>query len=52
MVVLDLFVQLESLKKERDSVISTHYYQDSKIAFPEVIRLQTLIPLESMLDLS
>ena len=31
MAALDLFAQLESLKKERNAVILAHYYQDPDI---------------------
>ena len=31
MATLDLFAQLESLKKERNTVILAHYYQDPDI---------------------
>ena len=31
MAAVDLFAQLESLKKERNAVIFAHYYQDPNI---------------------
>ena len=33
MATLDLFAQLESLKKERNAVILAHYYQDPDIQY-------------------
>ena len=51
-MILDTFSKLETLKKERNTIILAHYYQDLEITPPEDLRIQALIPLEKMLILS
>ena len=51
-MILDTLLKLEPMKKERNTIILAHYYQDLEIAHPEDLRMQALIPLEKMLALS
>ena len=41
--MLDIFFQLEKLKKERNAAILAHYYQDPDIQDPGIQDLQGLI---------
>ena len=51
-MILDTFSILETLKKESETIILAHYYQDLEITFSEYLRIQAHIPLEKMLSLS
>ena len=51
-MILDTFSKLETLKKERNTLILAHYYQDLEITPPEDLRIHAPIPLEKMLTLS
>ena len=51
-MILDTFSKLGTLKKERNTIILAHYYQDLEITLSEDLRIQALIPLEKMLALS